>query len=144
MAEMGQGSADASLGGGASAAKEKAKGLVLIVDDEEYIRVLLQQLLEIAGFETLVAGDGDEALEAAEAHDGPIRLLLTDVMMPRMGGGELASRLRVVRPDIRILYISAYNEDATVLREVREGVAEFLAKPFNRKALMQKLEQVLG
>jgi len=115
---------------------------VLIVEDEEAVRELASEFIESAGYTVLTAKDGAEALAVAEQCDEPIHLLLTDVVMPKMRGPELAKRLRGVRKTMRIVYMSGYleynrgNEDF-----LEEGF--FLQKPFSRDTLIRRVGEAL-
>jgi len=115
---------------------------VLIVEDEEAVRELASEFIESAGYTVLTAKDGAEALAVAEQSDEPIHLLLTDVVMPKMRGPELAKRLRGVRKTMRVVYMSGYleynrgNEDF-----LEEGF--FLQKPFSRDTLVRKVGEAL-
>ena len=91
----------------------------------------------------LEAGNGREALLLSEAHRGKIHLLLTDVEMPKMSGRELTERIRLQRPDLRILYMSGYTDDAILRHGVREDGIPFLQKPFTTEALARKVREVL-
>ena len=91
----------------------------------------------------LEAGDGAEALRVATQHPGPIHLLLTDVVMPGLGGRQLAERLSALHPAARVLYVSGYPDDAVVQRGIREGEVDFLQKPFSPSVLAQKVRDVL-
>ncbi len=116
---------------------------ILLAEDEGPVRMMLQEFLESHGYTGLHAADGLEALGICEQYSEPIHLLLTDMVMPRMGGRELADRVAEVRPELPILYISGYTEDATV----REGTGGrrpfFLNKPFTLQALSVKVREVL-
>jgi CheY-like chemotaxis protein len=116
---------------------------ILFVEDEEAVRRLVSQTLEKQGYRLLVAGTGTEALEMAEQYSGRISLLITDVVMPRMGGKELAERLRALRPDIRILYISGYTETAILRSGSLESSEQFLQKPFTPMALSKRVRELL-
>jgi two-component system cell cycle sensor histidine kinase/response regulator CckA len=116
---------------------------VLLVEDEAPVRAVVLRLLESAGFDVLVASNGIEALEVSERHEGPIHLLLTDVVMPRMGGRELAAELGRVRPETRVLFMSGYTDDATLRDGLLDGDTAFIAKPFTRAALTAKVCEVL-
>jgi len=115
---------------------------VLIVEDEEGVRELASEFLQSAGYTVLTAKDGTEALVIAEQSDGPIHLLLTDVVMPKMRGPELAKLLKGLRTSLRIVYMSGYleynrgNEDF-----LEEGF--FLQKPFSRDTLVHKVGEAL-
>ena len=116
---------------------------ILFVEDEESVRVLVRGYLETTGYRVLEAGDGVEALEAAAAHKGPIHILITDVVMPRLSGREVATRLSAKQPDLKVLYISGYTDDSIFRDGVLEGGMAFLQKPFNLKTLAQKIREVL-
>jgi two-component system, cell cycle sensor histidine kinase and response regulator CckA len=103
---------------------------ILVCDDDPAVRQLLVDLLRIRAYEVLEGRDGRHALELAEAHAGRIDLLVTDLIMPELGGAELARRVRARHPDLRVLYVSGYTDDRELLAgEMDEGAA-FLAKPF--------------
>jgi CheY-like chemotaxis protein len=96
------------------------------------------------GYTVLTAGSAAEALALAKSHEGPIELLLTDVVMPGMGGPRLATELRRWRPEIRVIYVSGYTETTVSDRGVLDAGVEFLAKPFSREALARKLRETLS
>ena len=116
---------------------------VLLVEDEGALRELVHECLVAFGYAVLEAGSPAVALELAERHDGPIHLLVTDVVMPGMGGAELARRVTALRPGAKVLFVSGYTDDAVV----REGVAAdsltFLQKPFTADALARKVRELL-
>jgi PAS domain S-box-containing protein len=116
---------------------------ILFVEDEESVRVLVRGYLEGAGYHVLEAIDGVHALETAAAHKGPIQILITDVVMPRLSGREVATRLSATHPDMKVLYISGYTDDSIFRDGVLEGGMAFLQKPFNLKTLAQKIREVL-
>jgi two-component system cell cycle sensor histidine kinase/response regulator CckA len=118
--------------------------LVLLAEDEDAVRSLTETLLEQHGYTVLAARDGEEALQMAATHDGRIDLLLTDVVMPRVGGRELWQRLCAERHDVRVLFMSGYTAD-TVLRQgiMRDGLA-FLQKPFKGRHLLAAVRDVLN
>lgn len=125
-----------------AAAPIRRRKTVLIVEDEEGVRELASEFLESAGYTVLTARDGTEALAVAEQSDEPIHLLLTDVVMPKMRGPELAKRLKGLRTKLRIVYMSGYleynrgNDDL-----LEEGF--FLQKPFSRDTLVLKVGEAL-
>jgi PAS domain S-box-containing protein len=116
---------------------------ILFVEDEESVRELVRDYLGKSGYRVLEAPDGVQALEIAAAHREPIHILVTDVVMPRLSGRELATRITAARPEIKILYISGYTDDSIFRHGVLEGGVAFLQKPFNLKDLAQKIRQVL-
>src|SRR5438128_2412903 len=116
---------------------------ILVAEDERLVRVLAQKVLERAGYRVLVGAGGADALALAERHDGPIHLLLTDVVMPEMNGRELARRLTAVRPGVRVLYMSGYADEAVAQHGVLDPGTAFLQKPFTPEALAKKVRGVL-
>jgi CheY-like chemotaxis protein len=117
---------------------------VLLVEDEAAVRQFARRALESSGYCVITAGDGGEALAVAEQHPGPIHVLLTDVVMPGMGGPELARKLSQRRPSLRVLFCSGYTDDATVRDGVREEGTAFLQKPFAPEDLISKVREVLA
>jgi PAS domain S-box-containing protein len=116
---------------------------VLLVEDEDLVRQLTREILRRNGYRVLEACDGMAALALLREHTGPIDLLLTDVVMPRMSGHELVEHARPLRPGMRILYVSGYSEEAIARQgQLTEGI-ELLAKPFTPGALTAKLRQLL-
>jgi PAS domain S-box-containing protein len=115
---------------------------VLLAEDEEGVRALARHVLSECGYTVLEAADGEEALRVAEAHAGPIDLLATDVVMPRLGGRELAERLLPQRPGTRLLYLSGHATEP-VLQPGSRATAAFLQKPFLPRDLAQKVREVL-
>jgi two-component system, cell cycle sensor histidine kinase and response regulator CckA len=115
---------------------------VLLVEDEAVVRDLLREVLETTGYRVLEAVDGVDALDVAGEHAGTIDLLLTDVVMPKMSGRDLAERFRGLRPDTKILYTSGYN-DALADNGVLAPGTEFLQKPFTFAELTNKVRHVL-
>ena len=116
---------------------------VLLVEDEEMIRNLVQKVLKANGYTVLVAASGRDAERVAEQHDGPIHLLVTDVVMPGMNGREVAQRLAGARAGIQVLYLSGYTDDAIVHHGVLEPGVAFLQKPFTPAMLGRKVREVL-
>jgi PAS domain S-box-containing protein len=120
----------------------KGHETVLLVEDEEVVRNLSRRVLQSAGYTVLVARHGPEAILLASQHEGPIHLLATDLVMPRMSGLEVASQLSQTRPDMRILLMSGYPNEAVLRHGVPPG-ASLLQKPFNAVALARAVRQVL-
>jgi len=129
----------------ASAAARPAPGAetLLLVEDEESIRKLFGHELRARGYEVLEAADGGAAIELCRRHQGAIHLLVTDVVMPGVNGRELAERLLPLRPDMRVLYMSGYADDAVVRRGVLQEETDFLQKPFTLDVLVRKVRDVL-
>ncbi len=116
---------------------------ILLVEDEEAVRSTLQLALREAGYSVLPAGRGREALQIAAEQAGPIHLLITDVIMPEMGGRELVERLSQLRPDTKVLYMSGYTDDAVVRQGVLDAKVAFLQKPFTLAALRNKVREAI-
>jgi two-component system, cell cycle sensor histidine kinase and response regulator CckA len=117
---------------------------ILVVDDEDSIRNLAALVLETEGFNVLKAQHSDEALLLLDSFKDPVHLLLTDVKMdPFLTGCELAKCIRILRPDIGVLYISGFPNNPMVQQEVMESRAAFLAKPFSSRDLLDKVRSVL-
>jgi len=116
---------------------------ILLAEDEEPVRVLARRCLEGMGYRVLAASRADEAQRIAERHAGPIHLLLADVVMPGCSGPELAERLAALRPEMRVLYMSGYTDEAIVHRGVIAAGIELLEKPFNPATLARKVREVL-
>jgi CheY-like chemotaxis protein len=118
--------------------------MILLVEDGEALREVLQRVLESFGYRVLVAKDGREALEVSGGHDGPIHLVVTDVVMPNMGGRELALELWKARPNTRVLFMSGYNEDSIIQQGLRKSTVGFIGKPFPPDVLARKVKEMLG
>jgi two-component system cell cycle sensor histidine kinase/response regulator CckA len=116
---------------------------ILLVEDEELVRQLARKILEGHGYHVVVAASGNAALELMAADRPPPDLLVTDVVMPGMSGRELAEQLRVRQPQLRVLFVSGYTDDAVVRHGVLQQDVFFLQKPFNSSALLQKVRGVL-
>jgi PAS domain S-box-containing protein len=116
---------------------------ILLVEDEEMLRNLARIVLRKNGYTVLEAGHGAEALSLCESHTGSIDLLITDVVMPVLGGRELADRIALLRPDIKVLFVSGYTDDAVVRNGVMADSVQFLHKPFTPSTLLSKVREVL-
>jgi two-component system, cell cycle sensor histidine kinase and response regulator CckA len=117
---------------------------ILVVEDEPDFRNLLRDGLQARGYTVLIANNGVDALRVAEQHKGPIRLLLTDVIMPEMSGPELAKCLKETRPDIDVLYMSGYTDDKVANIAELDGKLALIQKPFYMSELVQKLHDILS
>jgi len=116
---------------------------VLVVEDEEAVRMLIEQALRKYGYRVIEATNGAEALRLCENHDPPIRLMVTDVVMPGMSGRELAARVREQLPDLRVLYMSGYTDDTVIRHGLLDASMFFLQKPFTPSALARKVRETL-
>jgi CheY-like chemotaxis protein len=116
---------------------------ILLVEDEASVREILRECLEASGYTVLEASRGEEALSICANPEAPVHLVMTDVVMPGMSGRELAERLRLSRPEIRILYMSGYTDDAVVIHGVLSEDMAFLQKPFSVENLARKVREVL-
>jgi PAS domain S-box-containing protein len=130
-------------------AEETLKGseTILLVEDEKQLRMLTRQLLEEQGYNVIEAQNGVEALEYIERYSGPIDLVLSDVVMPKMGGRELAAKVGRLRPQIRFLYMSGYTgwgSSSESEKAFLAPAANFLEKPFSAKTLHTKIREVLN
>jgi len=126
-----------------SASVAQGTETVLLVEDEAMVRRLARKVLAQHGYKVLEACDGEEALSLAAQHPGPIDLLLTDTVMPKLSGREVASRLAARFPDLKVVFMSGYTDDAVVRHGVLEAGVPFLQKPFTPDALACKLRDVL-
>jgi two-component system, cell cycle sensor histidine kinase and response regulator CckA len=116
---------------------------VLVVEDDAGVRALTRHVLQQAGYTVLEAADGDEALRLGAGHSGPIHLMVSDVVMPGPGGREVAEKLAERHPEVRILFVSGYTDDAVVRHGVLHETTNFLQKPFTAAGLARKVREVL-
>ena len=115
---------------------------ILVVEDKAPVRAVLREILDNLGYAVLEAPEGIQALELATTHDGPIHLLLADIVMPGMQGDEVARRFRAIRPDAKILFMSGYTKKSVADDLVAETGASFIPKPFSLPELADKLKEV--
>jgi two-component system cell cycle sensor histidine kinase/response regulator CckA len=121
----------------------KGAEVVLLVEDEDAVRKLARMGLEMQGYTVLEARGGADAIRIAQARSEPIHILVTDVVMPGMGGREVAETLRAKRPGLKVLYVSGYTDDAVVRHGIVEATDAFLQKPFTPLSLARKVRAVL-
>jgi PAS domain S-box-containing protein len=121
----------------------QGQGTILLVEDEELVRNLAGEILETTGYRVLTAANGADALRVCREHVGEINVMVTDVVMPQMGGRELAERTALIRPDTIVLYMSGYTDDAVVRHGVLDAEMPFLQKPFTPATLARKVTELL-
>jgi CheY-like chemotaxis protein len=124
-------------------AAEALRETVLVVDDEAGIRALIVKILRRERYQVLEAGSALEGIATARKHDGPIHLLLTDVMLPDRGGRDLAQQLHEALPELKVMYISGFTDDESVRRGDFPPGARFLQKPFTLSALVGTVRDAL-
>jgi two-component system, cell cycle sensor histidine kinase and response regulator CckA len=129
---------------GASRSQAGGSETVLLVEDEESVRQLVRETLELKGYKILEADNGEAALQIVSDYSGKIDMLITDVVMPGMSGRELSARLCASYPQTKVLYLSGYTEDAIVHEGVIDPDTAFLQKPFTLQMLARKVREVLG
>lgn len=135
--------AQAGQPGGAVTGAPRGRETVLVVEDEEAVRELAREILERTGYTVLEARHGVEALLISDRHNGPIHLLLTDVIMPQLNGRGLAQRLVARRPDTKVLFMSGYQTKDLVHHGMLDADVAFLQKPFTPDGLARMVRQVL-
>ena len=116
---------------------------ILLVEDVEPLRILVKEILIRYGYKVLDAENGDDAIRMARNFNGPIHLLLTDVVMPGMRGDQLARKLSGILPKMKVLYMSGYPNDGIVRSGIVPDGVSFLEKPFTREILNRNIRQVL-
>jgi len=116
---------------------------ILLVEDEPAVRDLAQRILRRKGYRVIVASNGREALDLVERQEGPIDLLVTDLIMPQMDGRELAQRLAALRPGLPVLFMSGYTGDTIAQRGVLDPDVAFIEKPFSPEGLARKVREIL-
>jgi len=126
-----------------SADAPRGSETILLAEDEGEVRALSRDILQASGYTVLEAPDGAEALRIGERHRGVIHLMLTDVVMPGISGRELANRLTALRPEMAVLYMSGYTDNAVVHHGVLDPGAAFLQKPMAPDALVRKVRELL-
>jgi len=118
---------------------------ILLVEDEDMLRGLIRELLEIKGYAVLEASQGVEALELLKARDESVDLILTDVVMPQMSGSELVERLRKDQPDLKVIFMSGYTgaNNAAIHKSLEMPGVAFLQKPFRLNVLISQVNELI-
>ena len=138
-----EGTVDRQPRDGQRAGIARGSETLLLVEDQKELRELVREMLEMNGYTVVAAGDGLEALEICQRHEGRIDLMLSDVVMPQMGGRELAQRLATLRPEMKVLYMSGYTSNAIVHHGILDPGTVLLQKPFTPDGLARKVREVL-
>jgi CheY-like chemotaxis protein len=123
--------------------EQVTKDPILVVDDEPEIRKLVSAMVRQFGYEVMTADSGEHALTLHKNHKGPIAMLITDVVAPGMSGPMLADKLTALQPNLKVLYISGYDNTHVVQKYVVEKGHALLAKPFTVAELQQKMAEML-
>jgi two-component system cell cycle sensor histidine kinase/response regulator CckA len=138
-----EGTVDRQPRDGQHAGIARGSETLLLVEDQKELRELVREMLQMNGYTVVEAGDGLEALEICQKHEGRIDLMLSDVVMPQMGGRELAQRLATIRPEMKVLYMSGYTSNAIVHHGILDPGTALLQKPFTPDSLARKVREVL-
>jgi two-component system cell cycle sensor histidine kinase/response regulator CckA len=139
-----EGAAEASQKEKAAAMELHGSGTLLVVEDDDMLRKTARAILEKYGYHVLEAQDGEDALRVSGEYEGTIQLMITDVVMPKMNGRDLAKHLQPQRPEMNILYMSGYTTNSIVNNQVLDAQLAFLQKPFTSKELACKVREVLA
>ena len=129
--------------GAAHEVAPRGTATILVVEDDPAVRLLVEDILESAGYRMLIAEDGPSALQVAQRHTGEIDLLLTDVVLPKMGGRDVAANLSRLRPGIKVLFMSGYTGHSATQHGTLDSDVNFIPKPFSPDALCEKVRAVL-
>jgi PAS domain S-box-containing protein len=139
-----EGHADPTPAPAPGSAQWRGEGTVLIIDDEEAVRVSTARMLEFSGYRTLLAEDGFDGVEKFRSSPDPIALVLLDLTMPHMDGSEAFREITALQPNARVLLMSGYNEHDAIARFTGEGLAGFIQKPFTLHTLREHLREALA
>lgn len=120
------------------------RATILLAEDEPAVRALVQRVLTNAGYRVLPAADGREAATLWRAHANEVDMILTDVVMPQLGGGGLVNELLLSKPDLRVLFMSGYAADAIVHHKIERDAINFIEKPFSPAKLLEKIQEILA
>ena len=126
------------------APEPETRPTVLVVDDEEDLRDIIRRMLDRRGFATLIAGDSQQAIEVCREHPGEIDILVTDLGLPGVTGGELSREATELRPGMRVVYISGLPKEMAVADGLIEPDALLVKKPFGTELLIEALRSVLA
>ncbi len=118
------------------------KPTILVVDDDQSVRELIVLFLETSGFMVYQAPGGHEAMVLVTTPDIIIDILVTDIIMPKMNGKELANRVSTIKPHIKVLFVSAYSAEILTSQNLCPSGADYIRKPFNREVLLDKISKV--
>ena len=121
----------------------KGHETILLVEDHDTVRNMITMLLQQHGYNMLEASNGSEGVAVAENHRGTIHLVITDLVMPKLSGREMAGRLTALKPGLRVLFMSEYTEDVVIQQGVASSMVDFLHKPFAIATLAQKVREIL-
>jgi DNA-binding response OmpR family regulator len=121
----------------------RGRETILLVDDEDSLRLVIAKILEKAGYVVIRASDGLEALRLAVSHPGRIQLIVTDLMMPGMKGPDMVREVRQRRPGVRVLYLSGHTEDSVMSEGLLAEGENFLQKPFALATFTQRVREIL-
>jgi len=138
-----EGKADEKPSGHNGNVRKECKETLLIVDDQDEVREVTCEILKPRGYTVLTADGGVAAIKTAGEYGGVIDLLISDMVMPGMGGREVASRLRTSRPALKVLYMSGYSENASSKADALEKWESYIEKPFGLKEMANKVRKVL-
>jgi nitrogen-specific signal transduction histidine kinase len=130
--------------GGGEPARVDFRRSILLVEDDDRLRQVVMRGLRDLGFTVLAARDAEEALELAARHEGRIDAIVTDVVLPKMSGGQLAERLHSLRPEARTLFVSGYSDERLAHHGVLEPGCHFLSKPYTVEALARRISELLA
>jgi PAS domain S-box-containing protein len=119
------------------------KGTILFVDDEDMVLDVAAKMLEVAGYNVLTANNGKTAIEIYKANQARIDLVILDVIMPVMNGGQIFDRIKEINPDVKVLLSSGYNTDGNIREIIQRGCSGFIQKPFNVKTISSKIREIL-
>lgn len=118
--------------------------MILVVEDEDDVRRMAERILGAGGYSVLSASGGKEALEICRRAEQPVSLMLTDVIMPKMLGTELVAQVKLMRPDLPVIYMSGYSHEVLAPETlVRQKDVDFIEKPFNAAKLLQNIKRLL-